>query len=113
MHKNKNVSRSGFFGLGQIFFQPVKLPRKQSSERIAGALLRMARVPVVGVQLYEVATGIVKTVDRSLVRRQPWTLRLRAVHGMHKLGGEDDFGALFALFVRLDIVFGDIQKRLM
>src|SRR5215472_3269234 len=28
MHKNKYVSRSGFFGLGQIFFQPVKLPRK-------------------------------------------------------------------------------------
>src|SRR5262249_37891100 len=51
MYEGEDVCGAGLLRVFQVFFQPVKLSRQQSSEGIAGVLCGMAGVPVVRVEL--------------------------------------------------------------
>src|SRR5579859_2077260 len=75
-------------------------------------LLGMARVPIIRIQLREMAAGIIEAVNAPLIWRKPSAFRLGPVHRVHELGCEHCFSTLLTLLIHLRAIFDNIDQRL-
>src|ERR1700676_4604544 len=74
-------------------------------------LLGMARVPIIRIQLREMAPGVIEAVNAALIWRKPSAFRLRPVHRVYELGCEHRFCALLALLIHLRGIRVNIDER--